>query len=79
MTENKALTEYTDRELLKNFAKLVFEYDSVRDDELCFLEDHPNREYWTDEEDSRYEEIKKDVEYRYKELVMINEHIKSLK
>lgn len=49
-------------ELLQEFAHRVEDYDHLKDDELRILDDHPNRDFWDDELEKEYEELKADID-----------------
>ena len=42
------------RDYIRKFADAVFTYDKLRDDELRFLDDHPNRDMWDNDEQENY-------------------------
>lgn len=49
------------KDYLHKFADAVFTYDKLRDEELQFLDDHPNREMWDDEQEEEYDQLLKDI------------------
>ena len=40
------IEEMDDKTLLNEFADRFLVYDNLKDDEMRFLEDHPNRDMW---------------------------------
>jgi hypothetical protein len=69
------LTAMTDRELLVKFSDMFYSYDRRRDDELAFLDKHPNREAWDDSEREAYKEIVDDVQEKYAELAKLLDYV----
>ena len=65
----------TDRELLVKLDDMIYAYDRRRDDELDYLDKHPNRDAWGDSERNAYEEICSDVHDQYLELWRVLDHI----
>lgn len=75
----KNLTEYTQSELLKVFNDKFLEYENNRDEELAFLSDHPNRDFWADEQVEEYNEILRDIDRSYVEIHKISDFIRGLR
>ena len=69
------LSSLTDRELLVKFSDMFCGYDRIRDEELEFLEKHPNRDAWSDDEQSEYKTIIEDIQGRYAELARVLDHV----
>lgn len=69
------LAAMTDRELLVKLDDMIYAYDRRRDDELDYLNKHPNRDAWDDDERKAYEEICSDIRDQYAELWRVLDHI----
>jgi len=68
----------TPLEILKEFNRLFLEYDRRRDDELNFLADHPNRDYWDDEQEAEYAEILSDIDTLYADVSNMSDRISKM-
>lgn len=60
--------EMTHTELLKEFVKTFRKYDKLKDDELDFLDEHSNTDFWDDELEEYYESLKDDISLYYNKL-----------
>lgn len=69
------LSSLTDRELLVKLSDMFYGYDRRRDDELDFLDKHPNREAWDDSEREAYKEIVDDIKEKYAELAKLLDYV----
>ena len=49
------------RDYIRKFADAVFTYDKLRDEELQFLNDHPNRDMWDNDEQEDYNTLFNDL------------------
>lgn len=66
-------SEMTHTELLKEFVKTFKKYDSLKNEELIILDDHPNRDFWDDELEEEYELL---VDEIYSLFVKLKEMMK---
>lgn len=58
----------SDTEILKDLIDAVMEYNSLRDDEWDFLDNHGNPYMWSDEEDDEHEELISDILKKRREV-----------
>lgn len=61
MVPEKPFAELTDSELLTVFGKRVIEYDRLRDTEIEFYTEHPNRDLWDEEMVKNHSELLVDI------------------
>lgn len=71
----KPIEKMTDRELLRKFANEVCAYDRLRDEEIEFREDHPNRDAWDAEQERDYKDLVVQIRSQYGQLRKIIDHI----
>ena len=53
-TDINKMNETELRDYIRKFADIVYNYDKLRDEELQFLKDHPNRDMWDNDEQEDY-------------------------
>lgn len=53
-TDINKMNETELRDYIRKFADVVYNYDKLRDEELQFLDDHPNRDMWDKDEQEDY-------------------------
>ena len=61
-TDINKMNETELRNYIHKFADAVFTYDKLRDKELQFLDDHPNRDMWDKDEQEDYNILFHDLE-----------------
>ena len=73
MLEN--INNMSEVEILRFYRDIFIDYDNLRDDELNFLDDHPNRDMWSDEENQEFVELVESISKMYKIIQEINSYI----
>ena len=55
----------------EQLVRLFREYDNLRDSEIAFRDDHPNRDAWDDTEREEYSDLVTSITEKYKELDLL--------
>lgn len=78
MIGTEDLEKMTTLEITKKLVSLFEEYDSLKDDELDFLDEHPERGMWDEEMDENYNELCNQISDKYDEIKSICDYVKGL-
>ena len=60
-TDINKMNETELRDYIRKFADVVYNYDKLRDEELDFLDEHPERGMWDEEMEEEYDNLLKDI------------------
>ena len=60
-TDINKMNETDLRDYIRKFADVVYNYDKLRDEELDFLDAHPERRMWDEEMEDEYNNLLKDI------------------
>ena len=60
-TDINKMNETELRDYIRKFADVVYNYDRLRDEELDFLDAHPERRMWDEEMEEEYNNLLKDI------------------
>ena len=60
-TDINKMNETELRDYIRKFADIVYNYDKLRDEELDFLDAHPERRMWDEEMEEEYNNLLKDI------------------
>jgi len=58
----EAIKTFTDLELLNEYKRVASKLVEKKNEELEFIGDNPNRDFWSDEQDEAYDEILEEIE-----------------
>lgn len=78
MIGTEDLEKMTTLEITKKLVSLFEEYDSLKDAELDFLDEHPERGMWDEEMDENYDELCNQIIDKYDEIKSICDYVKGL-
>lgn len=78
MIGTEDLEKMTTLEITKKLVFLFEEYDSLKDEELDFLDEHPERCMWDEEMDENYDELRNQIIDKYDEIKSICDYVKGL-
>ncbi len=78
MIGTEDLEKMTTLEITKKLVSLFEEYDSLKDEELDFLDEHPERGMWDEEMDENYDELRNQIIDKYDEIKSICDYVKGL-
>ena len=78
MIGTEDLEKMTTLEITKKLVSLFEEYDSLKDEELDFLDEHPERCMWDEEMDENYDELRNQIVDKYDEIKSICDYVKGL-
>ena len=60
-TDINKMNETELRDYIRKFADVVYNYDKLKDEELDFLDAHPERRMWDEEMEDEYNNLLKDI------------------
>ena len=60
-TDINKMNETELRDYIRKFADIVYNYDKLRDEELDFLDAHPERRMWDEEMEEEYNNLLTDI------------------